>query len=144
MATQVLGLRELQQAMEQIPERMQQNVLRSGNRAVANAIVKSVRNNTNLPATVRKAIRAESDPSKRVTKGFMVGLRKPFSPLAHLIEFGSAPRRQKTTGRFTGRMPANPFLRPALDELGGGKAAEIWAKAASRNFALQMRKLARQ
>lgn len=33
---------------------------------------------------------------------------------AHLIEFGSGPRYHKT-GKYTGQMPANPFLRPAFD-----------------------------
>lgn len=144
MATKVLGLKELEQALGQIPVRMQQNVLRSGNRALANAFVKAIKNNTNLPMTVRRAIRADSDPAKRVTKGYVVGLRRPFSKLAHLIEFGTAARTQRTTGRFTGRMPANPFLRPLLDELGGDRASEIWAKAASRNFERQMKKLARR
>jgi hypothetical protein len=144
MPTRVLGLKELEQALDQIPVRMQQNVLRSGNRALAMAFVRAIRNNPNLPSSVRKAIRADSDPAKRATKGYVVGLRRPFSNLTHLIEFGTAPRTQKKTGRFTGRMPANPFLRPLLDELGGDRASEIWAKAASRNFERQMRKLARR
>lgn len=144
MATKVLGLKELQHALGQIPVRMQQNVLRSGNRALATAFVKSIKNNTNLPMTVRRAIRADSDPAKRMTKGYVVGLRRPFSSLTHLIEFGTVARTQRTTGRFTGRMPANPFLRPLLDELGGDRGAQIWAKAASRNFERQMKKLARR
>lgn len=144
MATKVLGMRELQQALAHIPAKMQQNVLRSGNRALANEFVKSIKNNPNLPSTVRKAVRMEADPTKRATKGFMVGLRKPFSRLGHLIEFGTAERTQKTTGRATGRMPATPWLRSVLDEMGGDRAAQIWAKAASRNFELQMRKLARK
>lgn len=144
MATKVLGMKELQQALTQIPTRMQQNVLRSGNRALANEFVKSIRNNSNLPGTVRKAIRAVQHGSMKQTKGFRVGLRQPFSPLAHLLEFGTTERTQKTTGRYTGRMPAQPFMRPALDEFTSDRATQIWAKAASRNFNLQMRKLARK
>lgn len=37
------------------------------------------------------------------------------APHAHLVEFGTGPRRQKTTGRSTGIMPAQPMLRPAWD-----------------------------
>lgn len=37
------------------------------------------------------------------------------SPHAHLYEDGTAPRYHKETGKFTGEMPANPFLRPAWD-----------------------------
>lgn len=35
------------------------------------------------------------------------------SPLAHLHERGTAGRVQKKTGRFTGVLPARPFLLPA-------------------------------
>lgn len=31
----------------------------------------------------------------------------------HLVEYGTAPRTQKTTGRFTGRTKAQPFMGPA-------------------------------
>lgn len=37
-------------------------------------------------------------------------------PLARLFEYGTGPRMQVTTGRRTGSMPAEPFLRPAMDE----------------------------
>lgn len=43
-----------------------------------------------------------------------VGFRQPHSRLTHLIEFGTSERVQKTTGRKTGRMPARPFIRPAM------------------------------
>lgn len=36
------------------------------------------------------------------------------SPLAHLVEFGTAERFQKS-GKSTGIMPMNPFVRPAWD-----------------------------
>jgi hypothetical protein len=29
------------------------------------------------------------------------------------VEYGTAPRTQKTTGRFTGRVEAQPFMGPA-------------------------------
>lgn len=35
--------------------------------------------------------------------------------LAHLFEYGTSERRQYTTGRKTGRMPARPFARPGVD-----------------------------
>lgn len=37
------------------------------------------------------------------------------SPRAHLEEFGSGPRFHKS-GKFTGAMPARPFMRPAWDQ----------------------------
>lgn len=39
-----------------------------------------------------------------------------------LQEFGTGPRRQKKTGRFTGQSPAKPFLRPAWE---AGKQAAL-------------------
>lgn len=33
----------------------------------------------------------------------------------HLVEFGSVPRWQRYTRRFTGAMPARPFFRPTAD-----------------------------
>lgn len=36
------------------------------------------------------------------------------APHAHLVEFGTAPRKQKN-GKSTGTMPAEPFIRPAFD-----------------------------
>lgn len=36
------------------------------------------------------------------------------APHDHLVEYGTAPRRQKN-GRYTGSMPAHPFFRPAVD-----------------------------
>lgn len=142
MPTRVLGLKELERAMGQIPVRMQQNVLRSGNRALAMAVVKEIRNNPGIPMTVRRAVTAAVSFKLKATRGYIVGLRSPFWPLAHLIEFGTVDRTQRTTGRYTGRMPANPFLRPAIDAFTADKATQIWAKAASRNFERQMKKLA--
>jgi hypothetical protein len=40
-------------------------------------------------------------------------------PQAHLIEFGTGPRVQATTGRFTGQVAPQPYLRPAFDETAG-------------------------
>lgn len=37
------------------------------------------------------------------------GTARPTSPLAHLLEGGTGPRYQRTTGRYTGIMPAQPY-----------------------------------
>lgn len=36
-------------------------------------------------------------------------------PHAHLLEFGTGPRTQTTTGRFTGQVFPRPMLQPAWD-----------------------------
>ena len=53
------------------------------------------------------------------------------SPEDHLIEYGTAPRRQRTTGRFTGAGPAHPFFRPAVDANKGRIQEEIITKLGS-------------
>jgi HK97 gp10 family phage protein len=40
-------------------------------------------------------------------------------PQAHLLEFGTGPRVQTTTGRSTGQIAPRPYLRPAFDETSG-------------------------
>ncbi len=45
----------------------------------------------------------------------MAAINNKKAPEAHLIEFGTSRRYQKTTGRHTGIGPAKPFFRPAVD-----------------------------
>jgi HK97 gp10 family phage protein len=45
----------------------------------------------------------------------LAGVNRKKAPHAHLVEFGTVERVQKTTGRRTGHMPAHPFVRPAAD-----------------------------
>lgn len=47
------------------------------------------------------------------------------APHAHLVEFGTAPRYQKSTGKFVGAMPANPFTRRAWDGSAAGALGTI-------------------
>lgn len=43
------------------------------------------------------------------------GVDYAIAPHAHLVEFGTSARHQKS-GKYTGIGPAKPFLRPAIDE----------------------------
>lgn len=45
----------------------------------------------------------------------MAAVDRKKAPHAHLIEYGTSARYQKTTGRYTGMGPARPFWRPAVD-----------------------------
>lgn len=59
-----------------------------------------------------RAVQARMRAGKRYIKiggSILVGA---FHPLAHLKEYGTAPRHQ-AGGRYTGAMPATPFMRPA-------------------------------
>lgn len=138
---QVFGIKEINDALDKLPNRMQQNVIAAGNRAVAKAVADEAKRGS-IDLSIRAAVHFEQNPSRRATKGFIVGLRKPWSRLGHLFEFGTGERVQKKTGRATGRMPMTPWLRPALEAI-GGRAEEIWAKAATRNLDRQLKKLAK-
>lgn len=70
---------------------------------------------------------APKGPTGNLKKGIKAKFLKPISlqprsaaavsnaPHDHLVEYGTAPRTQKKTGRYTGSMPAHPFFRPAVD-----------------------------
>lgn len=138
---QVLGIDQIQRKMESLPVKMQQQVLAAGNRAVATAYRKEL--NIIAPQdTVKKASMVRANPRLRKTKGFSVGLRKPFSALMHLFEFGTTERVQTTTGRRTGRMPSTPSMRQALERFTPQRIEQIWTKGASRNLQRQLTKLA--
>ena len=143
MASKIQGLDEIHRKLERLPDRLQQHVLASGNVAVARALAKDM--TIRLAGTIHpflKPVKASQDPrpAKRRTKAYRVHLIKRYAPLAHLIEFGTAPRYQKK-GRYTGVMPARPFMRPALEALGQEGIEKIWAKAAGRNVDRQLKKL---
>lgn len=48
---------------------------------------------------------------------YVVAMKRPRSRIAHILEFGTAPRQRKNGG-FTGQVKPRPFLRPALDTKG--------------------------
>ena len=50
------------------------------------------------------------------------------APHDHFVEYGTAPRTQKKTGRYTGAMPAQPFFRPAIDTNKGRIQNEVITK----------------
>src|SRR5690606_1658349 len=112
----------------------------SGNRAVAVAVVKDIQASGANPVITR-TVATEQRRVRAATKAFIVGLRKPFSSLGHLFEFGTAPRYRKD-GSYAGQMPATPWIRPALERI-AARAEAIWTKAASRNLERQLRKLGR-
>lgn len=45
----------------------------------------------------------------------IAGVDYRIAPHAKLVEFGTSERHQKKSGRYTGKMPRHPFLRPAWD-----------------------------
>lgn len=135
----VHGIDEINKFLGALPEKLQQNVIQAGNRAVAKAVADDAKT-APVSMRIRAAVYFESNPRSKITRGFLVGLRKPWSSLGHLFEFGTQNRVQKKTGRGTGRMPMTPWLRPALEKV-GPRIEEIWARAAKRNLERQLKKI---
>jgi HK97 gp10 family phage protein len=64
------------------------------------------------------------------TRLAVIGFKKPTSRIAHLIEFG------------TSKMPAHPFLRPALDSK-ADEALQEMGKVMARGITREAKKLAK-
>ena len=63
--------------------------------------------------------RAVSNSIRFIEKGFyplsvLIGPKYPEGSLAHLFEYGTAPR-YTDSGEFRGEMEAQPFMRPAFE-----------------------------
>lgn len=79
--------------------------------------------------SVKRSIRIARPTKKQSLRQEMLiyrvlaGGRK--APHAWLLEYGSKERTQKKTGRFTGVMPAHPYMRPAADSKAGSAIGAI-------------------
>ena len=114
------GGRELEQALKalggQISGRLGNNATKAGARVIAADARLRV---PVVTGRLKRSITVVGDDGLRrqggsVRAAYVVARAK----IAHIIEFGTVARRQRTTGRFTGSVPARPFLRPALDVAG--------------------------
>lgn len=137
---EVRGIKEIDALLRDLPEAMQRNVVRSGNRAVAKEISERVQKGGRVHFLVRMAATFRQNPKGKATGAFKVALRGRWGRLAHLFEFGTSARQRKSGGS-TGAMQATPFLRPAVDGMSADEVAKTWAKAASRNLDLQLKKV---
>ncbi|HNQ66117.1 MAG TPA: HK97 gp10 family phage protein [Smithellaceae bacterium] len=142
------GLPELLNLLEQLPTvSMQKTAVRNALKKSAAPILnvaklnvprgdagnleKSLKISTSLKASQKKG---QTYDRTRVT--VYVGSSAPH---AHLIEFGTKDRTQKKTGRFTGRISPNPFLRNAWDS-----TKEIALKILARELRAQIYAAARR
>lgn len=110
------GDKSLMWALRTLPDRVQGGVSRKALRAAGAPIVKAYRRNMRRHTKTTGKI---GQKVKQYTTGVTVTIVGPISrmmPHAHLIEFGTKPRTQTTTGRYTGVMPEFGPLRRAWDE----------------------------
>ncbi|MZR14227.1 hypothetical protein GQE99_14485 [Maritimibacter sp. DP07] len=76
---------------------------------------------TKLTQNQRRELRGSV--SRSVTQMYAGATKE--APHAHLVEFGTGPRWQKSTGRYVGEMPANPFMRRSWEATKGRVLAKL-------------------
>lgn len=159
VSVKVEGLKELDEALKDLPQATGKNVMRrAAEKALAPVIAAA---KTFVPVDhgdLKRSLKVSRKLSKRQAalmrqeyrtegKAAVSVFAGPSAlPHAHLIEFGTKPRYQKSTGKFVGQVAAQPFMRPAWDAKQNDVLAiftkEMWTeieKAAKR----QAKKLAK-
>lgn len=125
------GAPELDRMLAQLPRTFAKPVLTGAGRAALTPIVRDATRllkgvTTARTGTLAKSVRVSTQVARRqrgsTPRGAVTVYAGATSPHAHLIEFGTGPRYQKSTRRYTGQVPARPFMRPAWDT---GKAQAL-------------------
>ncbi len=138
LSMKVAGLAELQAALRALPERMERQVIQRALRKAGQPVLAAAKanvpvgkndalDNLHLRDTLvissslsRRQRRRLPPPGDGLTTVYIGSTRR--GAHAHLVEFGTGPRTQESTGRYVGSMPRHPFLRPAWDQ---NKAAVV-------------------
>jgi HK97 gp10 family phage protein len=107
LTVKVEGLREIERAMKELGVQASNRIARSALNRSATPVVKRAKqlvpvDTGALRKAITKRLRRQRRGSDRQT--ILIGVERPRSRIAHLIEFGTA------------HQAAQPFLRPSLDE----------------------------
>lgn len=124
MKVAVDGLETLNKQLEALPRNVSRKILAGALRKAARPIANEARATApvgptgNLRRSFRvRAIRARILRRRGKAAGVSITNRNTASaPHAHLVEKGTGPRYTKS-GRYTGIMPANPFMERAANKL---------------------------
>lgn len=128
------GAKEMERLLLELGPRTASKVGAQALRAGAKPIVQEAKRL--VPKDTRqleKAIttKTERQESGSDTRSVLIGFRKPRSRIAHLLEFG------------TSKMPARPFMRPALDGK-AGEALDEMGKVLASSITREAQKLAKR
>lgn len=117
IALRVSGLGSLERGMRKLVQAASPEHLEDAARVASEPIVSAAKGRapSDVIAEGIQVVNVLTKPTGEVVSEIgLPGGRKPwFHGL--FIELGTGPRIQKKTGRRTGSMPADPFLRPAFD-----------------------------
>lgn len=117
LQVEVTGLRQTMKALENLSDSMRADALKGAIEKASEPVVRSAKGRA-PSAVIARGIRVvnvivKNDGEIKSEIGLPGGRKPWFHGL--FVELGTGPRIQKTTGRRTGSMPADPFLRPAFD-----------------------------
>jgi hypothetical protein len=118
------GAKELEAALRELPKRIGKNVIKRALTKAAEPMLRQAQQNAarTKPALGEKGVNLSTVLSRRQKRGIkardgntvylFLGANSARWGIAHLIEFGTSMRAHKS-GKSTGRMAAQPWLRDA-------------------------------
>ena len=126
----IQGDKALRKLMKKLPDKTLRKVARQSINAAATPVLKAARRNAPSDSGKLKSVLAKKVKTYTKSKAViaLVGPKSREATHAHFVEKGTAPRTQKTTGRYLGRTPATRFLQRALDENRSASLAKLRAK----------------
>ncbi len=120
------GIKEIDELLRKLPDSLSAKIIESANRAAVKPLIEKAKANApegntgNLVDSIGIASRVKGGATIKASKGLtIVGPRRGKGKgqqghHAHLVEYGTAERVQKSTGKSTGSIsPGKPFMKPA-------------------------------
>ena len=116
----MVGFKEMDALLQAIPRQLAGQGVASGMRRALQPVAAAAR--SYAPGSLSERIRIaptikagqQAQSLEKPGKGKRVMYVGATAPHAHLVEFGTGPRYQKS-GKYVGIMTPDPFLRPAWD-----------------------------
>lgn len=114
------GAKELDQIMRDLPAKFRKRGVKSAFQEGGRLLLSEIRGNAPSNVFSDNEIHLVPAGSTRAYKSpnandlYAIAVSQPKSRLAHIFEFGTGERVQKTTGRRTGRIRQEPFMRVSV------------------------------
>ena len=132
----VQGIKETRRKLARLHPKKQKRGIGNSLRAGARVVRKAARRRAPVGPTGNLRARVVIKSLRRLRTGELgYVIVRPKAPHSGLVQRGTRKRKQKTTGRNTGAMPANAFMAEAAKEseaAAGRKAREILGKHIER------------
>ena len=129
VTVKVTGAKETRDALNNLKDAARVRTITAALKAGAQPIIDAARQNAHSADVARGVTIINTIKDREGEVRMEVGLPGGQKPWFHGLfdEFGTGPRVQSSTGRFTGAHPARPWLRPAFDSSEGAAQDAIGA-----------------